>query len=57
MLRVGNDGDVGMIEMQDLIVLTQGGTAGAVLIEWNIRAGAQGSAALWGKITAPIPES
>jgi hypothetical protein len=46
-VRVGNDGDVGNVEMQDLIVLTKGGTAGAILIEWNVRAEKQGSAVLW----------
>lgn len=27
-LRIGKDGDVGNVELQDLIVLTKGGTAG-----------------------------
>jgi len=49
MLRVGNPGDVGSVEMQDLILTTKGGTAGVVLLEWNVRALGQGSAALWGK--------
>lgn len=49
MLRVGNDGDVGLVEMQDLLFTTIGPTQGAILVEWNIRADSQGSAALWGK--------
>jgi hypothetical protein len=28
MLRVGNRGDVGTVELQDLILTTKGGTAG-----------------------------
>ncbi|KAF6837096.1 exo-beta-D-glucanase [Colletotrichum musicola] len=47
MLRVGNPGQVGNVEMQDLIFTTQGPTAGAVLIEWNMAADTKGSAALW----------
>ncbi|GJD05036.1 lysM domain-containing protein [Colletotrichum higginsianum] len=47
MLRVGRPGQVGNVEMQDLIFTTKGPTAGAVLIEWNMAADAKGSAALW----------
>jgi hypothetical protein len=49
MLRVGNNGDVGDIEMQDLIFTNRGATAGLVLVEWNIRAASDGSAGLWGE--------
>ncbi|KAK3331350.1 pectate lyase superfamily protein-domain-containing protein [Apodospora peruviana] len=35
-VRVGMPGEVGYIEMSDLIVSTQGATAGAVLIEYNL---------------------
>lgn len=49
MLQVGNEGDVGSVEMQDLILTTVGGTAGAVLMEWNVKAAKQGSAGLFGK--------
>ncbi|KAK1979523.1 pectate lyase superfamily protein-domain-containing protein [Colletotrichum cereale] len=47
MLRVGHPGQVGNVEMQDLIFTTKGSTAGAVLVEWNMAADAKGSAALW----------
>lgn len=47
MLKVGNTRDVGDIEMQDLIFTTRGATAGAVLVEWNIKAASPGSAGLW----------
>ncbi|KAK0743969.1 pectin lyase fold/virulence factor, partial [Schizothecium vesticola] len=46
-LRVGTENEVGDVELQDLIVSTKGGTAGAILIEWNLKARSQGSAALW----------
>jgi hypothetical protein len=47
MLQVGTAGQVGSVEMQDLIFTTVGPTAGAVLIEWNILASSQGAAGLW----------
>ena len=49
MIKVGNRNDVGTVEMQDLLITTKGGTAGAILIQWNVREKTQGSAALWGK--------
>ncbi|KAL4924556.1 glycoside hydrolase family 55 protein [Aspergillus undulatus] len=47
MLQVGNQGDVGTVELQDLILTTKGPTAGAVLMQWNVRAASPGAAALW----------
>lgn len=47
MLSVGNPGDVGSVEMQDLLFTTVGPTAGAVLVEWNLQASSQGAAGLW----------
>ncbi len=47
MLKVGNVGDVGSVEIQDLILTTKGGTAGAVLMQWNVKASGPGAAALW----------
>ncbi|KAF5015851.1 hypothetical protein F66182_12663, partial [Fusarium sp. NRRL 66182] len=44
-VRVGKAGDSGSIEASDIIVSTQGGAAGAVLIEYNLN-GNQGSG-LW----------
>ena len=35
-VRVGQRGDVGRAELSDMILSTQGATAGAVLIEWNL---------------------
>lgn len=48
MLQIGNRGDVGTVEIQDLILTTKGGTAGVVLMQWNVKAASPGSAALWG---------
>ena len=48
MLKVGNEDDVGPIEMQDLIFTNRGPTAGLIMVEWNVRADSPGSAALWG---------
>jgi len=47
LLKVGNAGDVGSVEMQDLLFTTRGATAGLILVEWNIAADAPGSAGLW----------
>ncbi|KAK6504485.1 hypothetical protein TWF506_002680 [Arthrobotrys conoides] len=47
MLRVGNPGDVGNVEIQDLIFGVKAPTAGAILMEWNIKASAKGSAGIW----------
>ncbi|KAL3470951.1 pectate lyase superfamily protein-domain-containing protein [Aspergillus californicus] len=47
MLQIGKKGDVGTVELQDLILTTKGGTAGAVLMEWNVKAAGLGAAALW----------
>jgi len=47
MLRVGDVGDVGEVEMQDLIFTTKGPTPSAILVEWNIQASSPGSAGLW----------
>lgn len=48
-VQVGNAGDVGVVEIQDLLFTVSGPTAGAVLVEWNVHESAQGSAGLWGK--------
>ncbi|EGX93627.1 LysM domain protein [Cordyceps militaris CM01] len=44
---VGNQGDTGSVEIQDLLVTVSGPTAGAILMEWNIAQDKQGSAAMW----------
>jgi len=45
--RVGQPGDVGTVEITDLIFETIGPQPGAILMEWNLAAATQGSAAMW----------
>jgi hypothetical protein len=45
--KVGNPGDIGAVEISDLVITTTGGSAGAIGIEWNIKQSAQGSAGMW----------
>lgn len=47
MVRVGNEGDSGLIEISDMMFTVKGPTAGCILMEWNVHEGAQGSAAMW----------
>ncbi|KAL0934896.1 LysM domain-containing protein [Colletotrichum truncatum] len=47
MLQIGSKGETGDVEMQDLLFTTIGPAAGAVLVEWNIKASSPGAAALW----------
>ena len=49
MVRVGVQGDVGSVEIQDLMLTVEGPTAGVILMEWNMAQDKQGSAAMWGK--------
>lgn len=46
-VQVGVPGDSGIVEISDMMVTVAGPTAGAVLMEWNIREASQGDAALW----------
>ncbi|QUC19167.1 uncharacterized protein UV8b_03408 [Ustilaginoidea virens] len=45
--QVGRKGDVGNVEIQDLMFETQGPQPGAILMEFNVAGQSQGSAALW----------
>lgn len=45
--QVGNPGDVGNVEMQDLMFETLGPQPGAILMEFNVAGQSKGSAALW----------
>ncbi|KAJ5624893.1 Exo-1-3-beta-D-glucanase [Penicillium lagena] len=46
-LQIGQSGDVGSVEMSDLIITTKGPAPGAILVEWNVAASSQGSAGMW----------
>lgn len=47
MVQVGNRGDVGKMEIVEMLFSVQGNTAGAILMEWNVAASSQGAAAMW----------
>jgi len=43
MVKVGNSGDSGVIEIVEMLFTVKGPTAGAVLMEWNVHESSQGS--------------
>lgn len=47
MVQVGNKGDVGTMEITEMLFSVRGATAGAILMEWNVAAVSQGAAAMW----------
>lgn len=57
MVKVGNAGDVGAMEIQDMLFTVKGPTAGAVLVEWNIQASSQGAAGMWGQCYMSLSSS
>ena len=55
MVQVGlSGGETGTVEIQDLLFTVQGPTAGAVLVEWNMKATSSGTAAMWGRPRVPL---
>ncbi|EPS25377.1 putative exo-beta-1,3-glucanase [Penicillium oxalicum 114-2] len=46
-VQIGQKGDVGSVEMSDLIITTKGAAPGAILMEWNVAAASQGSTGMW----------
>ncbi|KAJ5126830.1 hypothetical protein N7448_007609 [Penicillium atrosanguineum] len=46
-MQIGQKGDVGSVEMSDLVITTKGSCRGAILMEWNVAAETQGSAGMW----------
>ncbi|KAI0082027.1 exo-beta-1,3-glucanase [Panus rudis PR-1116 ss-1] len=48
-VRVGDPGSQGVLEISDIIFSTRGPAAGAVVVEWNVHdpAGQQGAAGIW----------
>lgn len=47
-VQVGNSGDIGVIEIQDMMFTVSSPTAGAILVEWNVHEIIQGSVGMWG---------
>ncbi|KAG8161147.1 hypothetical protein KVR01_009411 [Diaporthe batatas] len=46
-VRVADPGDVGIIEIQDMLFTVSGPTAGAIVLQWNAQEATQGSAGIW----------
>lgn len=46
MFRVGEPGDVGNLEMQDILFTSKDNTPGLIFVEWNIKAESPGSAGM-----------
>ena len=46
-MQIGQKGDIGSVEMSDLVITTKGSCRGAILMEWNVAAETQGSAGMW----------
>ncbi len=47
-VQVARPGDAGIIEIQDMLFTVKGATAGAIIVEWNVRQTSAASAGLWG---------
>lgn len=47
MIQVGNPGEVGTVEITDIMFSTKGSQPGAILVEWNIKGSSAGRAGLW----------
>ena len=45
--QVGQRGDIGSVEMSDLVFETIGPAPGAIIMEWNVAASSQGSCGMW----------
>lgn len=46
-IRVGEEGDVGTMEISDMLFTVKAPTAGAIMMEWNVHESSPGSAGLW----------
>lgn len=47
MVKVGNPGDSGSLEISDILFTVKGATAGAILVQWNVHEKTQGSVGMW----------
>ncbi|KAM7208230.1 Pectate lyase superfamily domain containing protein [Naviculisporaceae sp. PSN 640] len=47
MVKVGNPGDIGTMEIVEMLFTVKGATAGAILMEWNVHEIARGAAGMW----------
>ncbi|KAK5628851.1 hypothetical protein RRF57_004566 [Xylaria bambusicola] len=46
-VRIGSPGDVGTMEIVEMLFTVKGPTAGAIMVEWNIKASSPGAVGLW----------
>ncbi|KAM7191243.1 glucan-beta-glucosidase [Naviculisporaceae sp. PSN 640] len=47
MVKVGNRGDIGTMEITDILFSVRGATAGAIMVEWNVAESKPGAAGMW----------
>ena len=45
--RVGNPGEVGSVEMSELVFETRGPCPGAIMVQWNIKGSSPGATGMW----------
>jgi glucan 1,3-beta-glucosidase len=46
-VQVGEESSKGIMEISDIIFSTEGPTAGAIVVEWNVKESCQGAAGMW----------
>ena len=46
-VRVGTPGCSGVMEITDMLFVTQGPAPGAIVVEWNVNSPHQGGAGMW----------
>ena len=47
MWQIGNPGDVGTVEISDIVFEVKGPAPGAILVQWNIQQDGGGNAGMW----------
>jgi hypothetical protein len=47
MIQVGKVGDIGTVEISDMLFTSIGALPGLVLVEWNVQAEMPGSVGMW----------
>jgi glucan 1,3-beta-glucosidase len=47
MIKVGNAGDVGTVEISDILFTSIGALPGLIMVEWNVQAETPGSVGMW----------
>lgn len=56
-VQVGNKGDVGSMEIVDMMFTVRGATAGAIVLEWNVHESSQGSGESYSYYSPPLTMS